>query len=232
MNIIIDSRMRWKEKEYLKQFGNILKLSLQNSVYDEVSGHPDIFLAKIEDVMFQSPNLQIDNLFFDKLYLGEENVGAVYPSDVKYNVCQIGKNIVHDFRYTDKAILRYISDKKLNKIQVNQGYANCSISVISDTACITSDRGIYKELVKQNLEVLFIEEKNIRLLDREGNKTKMKGFIGGATAIIGNKFILFGDSDYLENKNVILEYLNKNGLELVDFKDLEIYDYGGIITFE
>lgn len=58
----------------------------------------------------------------------------------------------------------------------------------------------------------------------------MHGFIGGASFKIHNKFILFGDSNYLRSKNEIINFLNKYNLELVDFKNLNIYDYGGIIS--
>ncbi len=57
----------------------------------------------------------------------------------------------------------------------------------------------------------------------------MKGFIGGATGIIDNKFILFGDSKYLDNRETILNHIQKHGLELVEFEDELIYDYGGIL---
>ena len=59
----------------------------------------------------------------------------------------------------------------------------------------------------------------------------MKGFIGGATLVFDNKFILFGDSKYLNNKDKILEHLHNHNLELVDFKGLDIYDYGSGIIY-
>lgn len=58
----------------------------------------------------------------------------------------------------------------------------------------------------------------------------MKGFIGGASCVIENKFILFGDIDYLKNKDKIITFLKKHGLELIDFKKLNVYDYGGVIV--
>ena len=60
----------------------------------------------------------------------------------------------------------------------------------------------------------------------------MNGFIGGASAVINNKFILFGDVDYLQDKNKLLEFLDKYELELVDFKNLPIYDYGGVVLIK
>ena len=59
----------------------------------------------------------------------------------------------------------------------------------------------------------------------------MKGFIGGATLAFDNKFVLFGDSDNLANKEKILKHLNNYSLELIEFEGLNIYDYGGGIIF-
>lgn len=231
MNIIIDKRMRTQEKEYLSQFGTLIEIEPQNSVYDEISSHPDIFFTKINNQIFMAPNLKLDNLPVSACLLGSENVENKYPLDIKYNVCQIGNNVIHDFRYTDKNVLKYINDQKLNKIQVNQGYSKCSISVTSSNSCITSDKGIYDTLQNSQIDILFLEEEIISLLDKNGNKTKMNGFIGGATGIIDNKFILFGDSSKLKQKSLLLSHLQKHKLELIDFKDLDIYDYGGLITF-
>ena len=63
-----------------------------------------------------------------------------------YTSCQIGNNIIHNFKYTDKKILEYIDKNHFRKYQVNQGYSKCNTSVINDKVCITSDYGIYKTL--------------------------------------------------------------------------------------
>ena len=52
-----------------------------------------------------------------------------------------------------------------------------------------------------------------------------------ACFIFDNKFVLFGDIENLESKEKIIEHLKKYELELVDFKGLEVNDYGGVITF-
>ena len=48
MKIIIDSRMREVEKEYLSRFGELVEIVPQDSVYEEISGHPDIFFTKLK----------------------------------------------------------------------------------------------------------------------------------------------------------------------------------------
>lgn len=231
MNIIIDKRMRIQEKEYLSQFGKLIEIEPQSSVYEEISAHPDIFFAKIDNQIFMAPNLELDNLYLNHCLFGNDIVEKNYPLDIKYNICQIGNNVIHNFKYTDKNILKYIDDQKLNKIQVSQGYSKCSISVTSNNSCITSDKGVYDTLQNSQIDVLLLENEIIRLLDKNGNKTKMNGFIGGATGVIEDKFILFGDSSKLKHKSLLLNHLKKYNLELIDFKELEICDYGGFMIF-
>lgn len=134
MKIVIDSRMREIEKEYLSRFGDLIEILPQDSVYEEISGHPDIFFTKLNNFLFRAPNLEM------KVGIsGEDMVGFNYPEDIRYNVCQVGNFVVHNFKYTDKRVLEYINENGFEKVQVNQGYSNCSTCVISNNACITSD---------------------------------------------------------------------------------------------
>lgn len=221
-NLIIDSRIREEEEKFLADFFNIIKLTPSSDVYSEISGHSDIFYCKIDDKIICSPNAK----FIDKSFIvGNLPVKEKYPEDVRYNVCQIGDILVAN-KYTDKKIL-----ENWNKevVIVNQGYTKCSLSVTSNNSCITSDRGIEKALRQKGIKVTLISEDNISLLD----DSKMNGFIGGATFVFDNKFVLFGDFNYLkkENQETIIENLNENNLELVYFKNLKIRDYGGAIIF-
>ena len=227
MKIIIDSRMRNEEKEYLKKYGELIEIECQDCVYDEISAHPDIFFCKINDQIFQAPNLKLEKQL--KTQKGSSSVGKQYPDDVKYNICQIGKKIIHNFKYTDSLVNDYINSIGLEKINIKQGYTKCSIAVTSENSCITSDEGIYKTLQKESIDVLLLRDEIIHLQDKNKNITNMSGFIGGSSCIIDNKFILFGDSNKLKSKEQLVDFLNKQKLELIDFKNLEIIDYGGVI---
>lgn len=155
------------------------------------------------------------------LLLEKTNYGKKYPEDVPYNVCQIGNKIIGS-KYTDKSIKP--------DIIVKQGYTKCSIAVTGDNSCITSDKNIEEVLQKNGIDVLYIEEDNIRLLKRDGTESSMKGFIGGATLTFDNKFVIFGDINKLKYKNDIIKHISKYGLELVSFDGLDVYDYGGGIV--
>ena len=218
-NLIIDSSIRVIEYKYLSQFFNIIKLPLSNDVYEEISGHSDIFYTKINDKVIVAPNAKIKEKQF---ILGQEKVEKEYPKDVLYNACQIGNKIIGS-KYTDKSITP--------DILVKQGYVKCSVAVTGEHSCITSDKGIETLLSQNKIDALYVGEDNIKLLKKDGSISNMKGFIGGATLIFDNKFVLFGDSDHLTNKEKILKHLNNHSLELIDFEGLNIYDYGGGIIF-
>ena len=172
MKIIIDSRMRKKEKEYLKKYGELVEIECQPSIYDEISAHPDIFFCKINNKIFQAPNLQLKEKL--ETTQGQTPVEPKYPNDIKYNICQIGQNITHNFKHTDPAVLEYINYTNLKKINVNQGYTKCSISVTSENSCITSDEGIYKTLQKENIDVLLLKDEIIHLLDKNKKHNSSK----------------------------------------------------------
>ena len=218
-NLIIDSRIRDDEYKYLTNYFNVIKLPLSDDVYEEISGHSDIFYCKINNEIVAAPNAKILEKDFK---LGTTKVQKKYPLDVPYNACQVGDRIIGS-KYSDESIMP--------DIVVKQGYVKCSIAVTSDKSCITTDKKIAEVLNKNNIDALHIEENNIKLLKKDKSLSKMHGFIGGASLVFNNKFILFGDIDMLKNKDKILEHINKYNLELVDFKGLDIFDYGGGIVF-
>ena len=75
-----------------------------------------------------------------------------------------------------------------------------------------------------------MEGNNIKLLKRDDTESTMKGFIGGATLVFDNKFVLFGDINKLKYKDEVIKHINKYGLKLVSFDGLDVYDYGGGIV--
>lgn len=234
--IIVDNRIRKIEMEFLNKLDrNILALPSINNVYEEISSHVDIYISKIKDILI------IEKVMYDNIkekvldnYIcivrGNETVKNPYPNDILYNVCIIGNNAIHNFKYTDKKLLEIIDKKGLNKININQGYSNCSIAVIDDNSAIVSDKKIANILQKNGIDTLYIDEKlDIKLLDKKGNYSKMSGFIGGAIARIENNVIVFGDLNKIDKENKIRNFITSRNLNVIDFKGFDVIDYGGII---
>ncbi len=241
---IVDFRMRNIEKEYIKGLGyEIIDNKYNLNVYDEISSHPDIYYLNIEGKLVvskcvaESMDKELDGIQYE---VGESRVGNKYPLDVWYNVCIMGKMAIHNFKHTDKKVLSILDKYGYDKINVEQGYTKCSIAVIDNNSCITSDIGIAKALVDSGIDVLLVNEPDIHLLRRTNmntqdvnkmyfEKSQMQGFIGGAIVRIDNNIVVFGDIDKFVNSRKIREFIEKKGLGIIDFKGLDIMDYGGVV---
>ncbi len=226
MKALVDERIREEEFSYLleKLKLDVILIEPSEYVYPEISGHSDIFYAKIDGKIYCAPNAKYIETNF---IIGKEPVKYTYPDDVKYNVCQIGKYVIGS---------KYVDEKIKDKVNVfvKQGYTKCNIAVTGDNSCITSDVGIYEKLKNLGMDVLLLKTDNIGLINKDHLLSEMHGFIGGASAVINDTFVLFGDIDYLseENRNNLLEHIKRHNLKFKDFKYLKIMDYGGVIIYD
>lgn len=234
--ILIDKRMRNVEKNMLKYLGyKLVPIETSNNVYAEISSHVDIFTTKIGDTLIVEKSKYDDLVFMLKdteynIISGKENVEMKYPNDIKYNVCIIGNYAVHNFKYTDKVVLKELKENGYELINVEQGYTNCSVAVIDESSVITADRKIAEKLIANNISVLLLDyTPDIKLKDEYGNYSNMNGFIGGAIGRVDNNIIVFGDLNKIDRENKIRDFIKIRNLKLIDFKDLDVIDYGGIV---
>ena len=234
--LIIDERIRSFEKEELKKLGyKLIEINKNNNVYSEISSHVDIFTCKIkekivvENTAYENLKSQLKNMK-EILVKGTSIVQNEYPNDIYYNVCIVGNKAIHNFKYTDSKIVQELKKNNFELINVKQGYSNCSIAVIDENSIILSDRGLYNVLKDSGFDVLFLDYKpNIKLFNENGKYSEMSGFIGGAITRIANNIIIFGDLNKIDNNGYIRSFIKERNLEIIDFKGLDVVDYGGII---
>ena len=234
--ILIDPRMRNVEKNTLKYLGyELVPIQRSNNVYPEISSHVDIFTTKIGDTLVVEKSQFEDLTFMLKkseynIVRGKEQIEMHYPDDIKYNVAIIGKYAVHNFKYTDKKVLKLLQEGGYELIDVEQGYTNCSIAVIDDTSVITTDKKIAERLRANNLSVLLLDyTPDIKLLDEHGRYSSMQGFIGGAIGKVDNNIIIFGDLEKIDRDGQIRKFITDRHLTIVEFNGLDVIDYGGIL---
>ena len=230
--LIVDCRMRKIEKDKLKELGfELIEIKPSKNVYEEISSHVDIFTCKIGNTIIIEPSQYaqiIDKIENKNIKKGREKVSSKYPEDIKYNVCIIGKKAIHNFKFTDLSVKEELEAHNYELIPTTQGYTNCSIAVIDDNSAIVTDKGLYKILQKHNIDVIFIKEPDIKLLTRKGFSDK-KGFIGGAITRIEDNIIVTGDLRKIDIEGKIREFIERKNLKIIDFKDLDVIDYGGIL---
>ena len=228
--LLIDARMRDVEKKTLQELGyNLIEMKKNDNVYEEISSHVDIFSCKIGNKVIVESTQKSSIPEFIQVEYGSEKVKETYPEDIKYNVCIIGKKAIHNFKYTDAKIKEELIKQKYELINTTQGYTNCSIAVIDNNSAIVTDKGLYKILQAHNIDVLYIRGKlDIKLLNKNEYSDK-QGFIGGAMSRIGNKIIVFGDLRKIDNSGEIRNFIKSKNVEIIEFENLDIVDYGGIV---
>ena len=159
--------MRKEERGYIESLGyEIIEVSYNPDLYDEISAHVDISYIKINDTIITSPDRFVDLSKITKGIVGKAELSSEYPSDIPYNVCIMGKNAIHNFKYTDEIVKYKLKQEGFNFIDVKQGYTKCSVAVIDENSCITTDMDIAKKLMDNGIDVLFVYEPDIKLLKR------------------------------------------------------------------
>lgn len=234
--LLIDERMRAVEKQTLKNLGyELIEIKKSTNVYPEISSHVDIFACKIKDkvIVEKSAYKMLKNKLNNDeniLISGETMISYDYPNDIKYNVCIVGNKAIHNFKYTDSKITQELEKNNFERINVKQGYSNCSIAVIDEKSIILSDRGLYNNLKNSGLDILFLDYiPNIKLFDENGEYSQKNGFIGGAISRIGDNIVVFGDLDKIDYYGNIRNFIESRNLKIIDFEGLDVVDYGGAI---
>lgn len=230
---IIDGRASHKVKKGLKLLGvNAIYTCKCDELYESISYHPDIVIHPIDyNKVIVAPNVydyynEILPFYGVKVIKGEKKLGRNYPDNIAYNVARISRYAIHNTNFTDEKLKFYLEKEGVEFIHVKQGYSKCSLAIISEKACITSDPSIYKELIKHSVDVLMIEAGFIELPGLN------YGFIGGATGILSKKELLVSGT-LIEHPslNRINEFLRKHKIKIHYLSNNKIIDIGSIITF-
>jgi len=228
--LIIDRRVPLSIENKIRALGiNIIKTPYCKDLHLGISSHPDILLCHIgKNKVVVAPNVfefaeELRAIGINAI-MGNTSLMSTYPKDIAYNVCIVGRFAIHNFKYTDREVLKGIEENNLIKINVKQGYTKCSILVVNENAIITSDPGITKEVKKYGIDVLTISPGNIKLPGFE------YGFIGGAGGLVDRRSLfLFGELKRHQDYNSIEKFLSKHGVEVITVNSEELIDLGSLI---
>jgi hypothetical protein len=209
----------------------VIRTQRISRVYDAVSYHPDIMLCHAGgNKIVAAPNIPesvalrlLEEGF--EVITGIKTVNEAYPYNVPYNAAIFGEYVVCNTEYTDKVLLDNLKNKKI--IDVKQGYSKCSICIVDKNAVITSDKGIYKALVREDIDVLLITPGFIDLYNMD------YGFIGGTSGLLSKDIIAFAGNisnhpDFTLIKNFLLKYAKK----AINLNNNRLIDLGTIIPLK
>ena len=209
---------------------DVIKMPCFPALQAPVSAHPDMlfFLSRGRLVChrdyFVTAGYEIERIAERtgaKVVLSDEDIGEEYPRDVLFNAAAIGDMLICRRDAVSSRVAELYSEDKI--INVKQGYAKCSVCVVSDSSIITSDRSIAKAAEKQGIDVLLISQSGVSLDGYD------RGFIGGASGTDGEKVYFCGSLELHPSGEAIKEFCRERGREAVSLSDEPIYDYGTLI---
>ena len=216
-------------KKFLKNAGyNVFDGAVLSGVDPYVAHHIDMQLVKCADNQYLCApsvyNHYID--LFEKigcnLSTGDGEPNGEYPNDIGYNIAVTGKYAFHNFKYTDTA---FLNESAYTRINVNQGYSKCNVSVVGKSAIITSDKGIAKACKNNKIDVLLVREGYIKL---DGYN---HGFIGGCTGLIEKNILAFvGDATTHPDYDSIKSFCLNHGVFTESLGKGDLMDVGTIIS--
>lgn len=212
---------------------NIIKTEKNESVGDAISYHPDIAMFVADEVVITSVYYAeySESVFSDiryytnntKIRFVDEKQDKKYPYDAIFNALVIGKKMFCKTDTVSPAVLEYAREKSYEIIHVNQGYPACTVLPLSDSAAITSDKGMAKVLSSHGIKVTLIEDGDIALPPHE------YGFIGGAAGVYLDTVYFLGDVTSHRSYEKIREACDAENKKIVSLSPDKLADLGRII---
>ncbi|WAW15479.1 DUF6873 family GME fold protein [Peptostreptococcus equinus] len=229
-NIIVDRRISKEIKSNLSSIGyNVIESYKHEYLYSAIESHVDICLFFDGKIFIASPeSYEYYSIILkgQKIECGSTRLSKNYPKDVAYNVSYMGEYAIANIECTDKIVLEQLKKNGTKLIDINQGYANCSICQVDQKSLITSDKGIYKNVIEEGLDVLLIQAGHIDLFDMD------YGFIGGASGKLGDETIcFFGNIDLHPDGQSIRKFIEYRNKKIVCLSEGKLRDYGSCIVF-
>ncbi|MGL4451437.1 MAG: DUF6873 family GME fold protein [Sarcina sp.] len=206
---------------------NIIQIPKSPHLYDSICAHPDIqvnITSNSNIILASNSLLDISKLPSEiNIKYSKNKLVEKYPNNIFLNAITLKEYFIHNLKYTDEILLSSVQNKEL--INIKQGYSKCSCCIVSDSALITSDIGIYNSLKPYNIDLLLVPSGDIILPGLS------YGFIGGSSGLIAkDKLAFFGNLKNHSYEQEIKNFLFKHNVEPIYLSDSKLIDRGSILT--
>lgn len=153
--------------------------------------------------------------------LTDERPSSPYPSDVLFDALAVGDSLYGH----PTATSRVLREAYPRFVPTRQGYARCSVAMLSPTCAVTSDLALGAQLRADGIEVLTIRPGHIRL---PGYDT---GFIGGAGGRLPDgRYAFFGDLMLHPDGEAIAAFAHAHKIKTVSLAAEPLSDNGGMVV--
>lgn len=185
------------------------------SVFDGMAFLPEEYLASNGHIADELSSLGLN------VTACREARGKSYPRNVSLNVLVADDFALLNPKSVSPLLLSNLGSRRI--IGTAQGYAACS-TLYAAPCAVTADKGIYKALTAEGVEVLLIGEGHISL------EPYSYGFIGGASFVVGDTVFTFGDIASHPDHGAITSFLRSCGKRIVPLSSSPLADYGGAVV--
>ena len=232
---IVDGRITDELALSLGRYADkIIKLPPSPLLAAPVASHPDMLIWSFGRYIVTPSHYrqlaadicaELETAGFDILE-ATERMSPEYPNDVALNCATVGKYVIANTSTMSSSIKAITDRYGLIPLHTKQGYAKCSIAVVSDTALITADKSIYSIAKASSLDALLIGEGHV---DLNGYGY---GFIGGASGTVDGHALFCGDLSLHPNGESIAEFCKSHGKTAVSLSHKPLYDYGTVMLLD
>ena len=218
-------------------FDELLKLNIDyiksfdlKNLYHPVNTHPDMqihFVCDKTAVVAPEAYDYYKEVLPKEINLikGKKSPESKYPFDIGYNVARVGKKIIGKLDFVDPVIKDIYQSQGYELINVNQGYAKCSLSVVDENSVITEDEGLFKVL-SPKMDVLKVRAGYVSLT---GFKN---GFLGGASGFVAkNKLAFSGNIEFHPDFFEIKNFVKERNIDIIKLSSTNLQDFGSILHF-
>lgn len=158
-----------------------------------------------------------------KLIRGKKRLDMHYPSDCAYNVAPVGKKLFCRVSAADSVLLCEAESMGYKIIDINQGYAKCSVCPVTQNAAISADPSFCRAAKREGIDVLLITNDTILL---PGYKN---GFFGGAAYMKNPRTLVTAGSIKLHpDGERITDFLKAYGISAESDSETPLFDFGSL----
>ena len=202
---------------------NIIRTIKLKNITDATATHPDMqihFLSDHEAVCApECAEYYASALPKVQVAAGALTPKDTYPRDIAYNAARLGKYVIANLRYTEPYITEYYKKRGFELVNSKQGYAKCSLAVVSESAAITGDEGMLALLSRlDDVKCLKVDQSGVGLFGYS------HGFIGGASGLVRGTAVFLGDPG-----GSVKEFLSEMNIEYFCAASGRLRDFGSVL---